>query len=90
MTFPKAGVMGQRICYNKEANKYFYYTKGSDSITIFQLDSNGKISKTNIVNLTHSVHLLDSHGTIMAAISSPKQKHSSDPVSQVLEFYDFI
>lgn len=35
MTLPKGGVIDQRICYNNEANKYFHFTKGSDSITIF-------------------------------------------------------
>lgn len=89
MAFPRTGVITQRICYNKEANKYLYFTKGSHSITIIQLDSQSKLSKTNIANLTYPLHLLDSHGTIIAAVTS-KEKSSTSPTSQVLEFYDFI
>lgn len=35
MAFPKRGTLDQQICYNKEANKYFYFTKGNDYIAIF-------------------------------------------------------
>lgn len=35
MALPGGGALDQRICYNEEANKYFYFLKGSDSITIF-------------------------------------------------------